>query len=66
MILRQNNKEGIIYYTNGNEEYRCGYLYDYTSTRHHGYILGYDLMTYFLPSTAISEKRKREIKKDLT
>ncbi len=63
MILRQNNKEGIIYYTNGNEEYRCGYLYDYTSTRHHGYILGYDLMTYFLPSTAISEKRKREIKK---
>jgi len=63
MILQDNKEKGIRQYIGDADITRCGYLYNFTSTKHFGHILGYDLMTYFLPSSSISEKRRKEIKK---
>ncbi len=63
LILEENRGEGIRYYSDETGISRAGYLYNFTATKHYGNILGYDLMTYFLPSAAISDKRRKEIKK---
>lgn len=56
-------RTGITHYADTAKDFCCGYLYDYTATKHHGRILGFDLVTYFLPSSVVPAGRKKEIKK---
>lgn len=42
---------------------RMGYLYDYTEGQRYGRLLGYDLLTYFVPASEILPSSLREIKR---
>lgn len=42
---------------------RMGYLYDYTEGQRYGRLLGYDLLTYFVPASEILPASLKEIKR---
>lgn len=62
LIQRQSQGQGVVRYSD-ESDCRGGYLYDFAGSRHSGWLLGYDLIPYFFPTSAISSKRLAEIKK---
>lgn len=61
-ILREcrEQKNKVICYDGDSSVLRTGYLYNFTSGRRFGHLLGYDLLTYFMPALVLDDNKTRE------